>query len=61
MAVIPREAREGLMRAWLEILQERHPGPIWVPVDQVKQQTAIRGNAPENKAATEAESVSVAA
>jgi hypothetical protein len=27
---IPREAREGLMRAWLEILRERHPGVLWV-------------------------------
>jgi hypothetical protein len=25
MTRIPREAREGLMRAWLEILRERHP------------------------------------
>ena len=31
--VISREAREGLMRAWLEILRERHPGVTWVPVD----------------------------
>jgi hypothetical protein len=27
---IPREAREGLMRAWLEILRERHPDVTWV-------------------------------
>jgi hypothetical protein len=27
---IPREAREGLMRAWLEILRERHPGTSWI-------------------------------
>jgi len=30
---LPREARDGLMRAWLEILRERHPGVAWVPVD----------------------------
>lgn len=32
---LPREAREGLMRAWIEILEERHPGLTWVavPVD----------------------------
>jgi hypothetical protein len=30
MAAIPREAREGLMRAWLEILRERHPGTSWI-------------------------------
>jgi hypothetical protein len=27
---IPREARDGLMRAWLEILRERHPGTSWI-------------------------------
>ncbi len=27
---LPKEAREGLMRAWLEILRERHPGVQWV-------------------------------
>jgi hypothetical protein len=31
---IPREAREGIMRAWLEILHERHPGVHWVAVEQ---------------------------
>ena len=30
--LLPREAREGLMRAWLEILREKHPGVAWVPV-----------------------------
>jgi hypothetical protein len=30
MTLIPREAREGLMRAWLEILRERHPGTSWI-------------------------------
>jgi hypothetical protein len=32
MARIPREARDGLMRAWLAILSERHPEMTWVPV-----------------------------
>jgi hypothetical protein len=27
---IPREARDGLMRVWLEILRERHPGTSWI-------------------------------
>ena len=31
---LPREAREGVMRVWLEILRERHPGTTWVPVTQ---------------------------
>jgi hypothetical protein len=30
MSRLPREAREGLMRAWLEILRERHPGTSWI-------------------------------
>lgn len=29
----PAEARDGLMRAWLELLHEKHPGVTWVPVD----------------------------
>jgi hypothetical protein len=33
MAVITREARDGLLRAWLEILRERHPGVIWLPLN----------------------------
>ena len=32
MAQLPREARDGIMRAWLEILKERHPGVFWVPI-----------------------------
>lgn len=32
MSAIPIQAREGLMRAWLEILRERHPCVSWVPV-----------------------------
>jgi hypothetical protein len=27
---LPREARDGLTRAWLEILKERFPGVTWV-------------------------------
>jgi hypothetical protein len=29
---LPREARDGLIRVWLEILRERHPGVTWVPL-----------------------------
>ena len=29
--MIPLEARDGLMRAWLEILRERHPDVAWIP------------------------------
>jgi hypothetical protein len=30
---LSREARDGLMRAWLDILRERHPSVHWVPVE----------------------------
>ena len=33
MAAIPREARDGLMRAWLEILREQHPDVTWLPLE----------------------------
>lgn len=35
MSQIPRQARDGLMRAWLEILRERHPDVTWVTVTRV--------------------------
>jgi hypothetical protein len=28
---LPREARDGLMRAWLKVLSDRHPNVTWVP------------------------------
>jgi hypothetical protein len=34
---LPTEAREGLARAWLEILKENHPGVSWVLVDPQEQ------------------------
>jgi hypothetical protein len=30
MSQIPREARDGLMRAWLAILKDRHPDVTWI-------------------------------
>jgi hypothetical protein len=30
---IPREAREGLLRAWLAILRDRHPEVTWIAAD----------------------------
>jgi hypothetical protein len=32
MSTLPLEAREGLMRAWLKVLHDRHPQVTWVPV-----------------------------
>jgi hypothetical protein len=32
VSVLPREARDGLMRAWLKVLSDRHPQVTWVPV-----------------------------
>jgi hypothetical protein len=34
MSRLPREARDGLMRAWLEILRERHPDTSWIPAGE---------------------------
>lgn len=31
MSALPREARDGLMRAWLKVLHDRHPQVTWVP------------------------------
>jgi hypothetical protein len=33
MSRLPREARDGLMRAWLEILREQHPDVTWLPLE----------------------------
>jgi hypothetical protein len=31
---LPRQAREGLMRAWLEILRVRHPEVTWIAAEK---------------------------
>ena len=33
MSRLPCEARDGLMRAWLEILREQHPDVTWLPLE----------------------------
>jgi hypothetical protein len=33
MSRLPREARDGLMRAWLEILRQRHPEVTWIAAE----------------------------
>jgi hypothetical protein len=61
MSRLPREARDGLMRAWLEILRERHPGISWVPAEQERRDAASRVCATETDAHTPAEAVTTVA
>jgi hypothetical protein len=51
---IPREARDGLMRAWLENLRERHSGTSWIAEE-------TRREDPPTKAQKEAAELSSAA
>jgi hypothetical protein len=39
---LPREARDGLMRAWLEILKERHLEVSWIARDHPSAEAAAR-------------------
>jgi hypothetical protein len=41
MTGLPREARDGLMRAWLQLLREKHADVTWVSVEQ--ETTAVGG------------------
>jgi hypothetical protein len=34
MSGLPREARESVMRALLDILRQRHPGFTWVAAEE---------------------------
>jgi len=38
---LPKEAREGLLRAWCQILEQR-TGLKWVPVESAKRPTSPR-------------------
>jgi hypothetical protein len=59
---LPREARDGLMRVWLEILREKHPGTTWVPVqDNSSHQSAIGHLLPTVGAVTAADELATAA
>ena len=40
---LPAEARAALMRAWIAILKKRHPGVVWLPVEE-------REESPEDEA-----------
>jgi hypothetical protein len=50
---IPCEAREGLMRAWLEILRERHPEVMWLAASDTGMQDEVL--ATDGSASQEAE------
>jgi hypothetical protein len=43
VTALPREARDGLMRAWLKVLSDRHPHITWLP------EHASRGTLNERK------------
>jgi hypothetical protein len=43
---LPREARDGLIRAWLEILRERHRGVTWI-IRDAEPEDALVDSAPE--------------
>ena len=46
-ARLPREARNGVMRAWLEILKERHPDVTWVRRDETALEEAVNASSVE--------------
>ena len=48
MTALPREAREGLMRAWLELLKDHHPGVNWIPASPEAKTPAQTKNTKEN-------------
>jgi hypothetical protein len=35
VTALPREARDGLMRAWLKVLSDRHPQVTWLPAHEL--------------------------
>jgi hypothetical protein len=41
MSALPREAREGLMRVWLQLLREQYPGVTWLPVERESEHNAV--------------------
>lgn len=42
MNIIPRQARDGLTRAWIEILHERHPTVAWIATDPTAERDASK-------------------
>jgi hypothetical protein len=51
MTPINREARDGIMRAWLEILRERHPDVTWIPTpDESGSPQSVSASEPDRAA-----------
>jgi len=48
VSTLPREAREGLMRAWLELLKDHHPGVNWISASAEAKTPAKTRNTKEN-------------
>ena len=46
---IPAEAREGLLRAWLAILKERHREVTWIPRELACEEEQPTVSAPEQR------------
>jgi len=44
VTTLPPQARDVLMRAWLEILREQHPGTSWVAVKREQDQLGRAGD-----------------
>jgi hypothetical protein len=40
---LPPEARAALMRAWIAILEKRHPGVVWIPVEEREERPDDQG------------------
>jgi hypothetical protein len=43
MSRIPAQAREGLIRAWLDILREEHPDVTWVAIERKRTPASVTG------------------
>jgi hypothetical protein len=51
MTPISREARDGITRAWLEILRERHPDVAWIAVsDESGSPQSVSASEPDRAA-----------
>jgi hypothetical protein len=48
MTGIPHEAREGLLRAWIGILRDRHPDLTWIPVAAAREPQTATADAEED-------------